>query len=39
MQCLTNMLRASKQSFWLVPVTLLTMGITAKVNAQTVYPI
>ena len=39
MQCLTNMLRASKHSFWLVPVvTLLGMGITAKVNAQTVYP-
>jgi hypothetical protein len=33
------MLRASKHSFWLVPaVTLLGMGITAKVNAQTVYP-
>jgi hypothetical protein len=39
MQFLTDMLRASKHSFWLVPaVTLLGMGITAKVNAQTVYP-
>ena len=37
MQCLTNMLRASKHSFWLVPVTLLSMGITAKANAQ-IYP-
>lgn len=38
MQCVTNMLRASKQSFWLVPaVTLLSMGITAKANAQ-IYP-